>query len=837
MFAASVLTLAAVFPIKGIAVVEESDSVYLFSYSKHNGKSGLRFARSKDKQIWESLSVDGEGGEGYDFVSSDFGPWGSHKKMFAPRLFRTKNGEWVACWYVSDKFETMATARSSNLINWEPQKYATKEDSSALGLSGLESGVPAEIRLNGKSLKGEIIKVPAKVIFNLELYLSDRRIKRADEAELMADDKDRFKGLSAVTATVCVDASTKPKSISDNLIGIFFEDISYAADGGIYAEMVQNRDFEYRPDECNKKGWGSTYSWRLVDKGGNNVKMNICDEQPLHVNNSRYLRIAGNNPTLYLENVGYDGMSVKGGAQYKFTLFARNSGETKKEKIKIRLIASDGTILGTGSINISGNGWKKYQTKIDVNKSDKNSILQIEIPSRSAIDLDMISLFPTDTYGNRENGLRKEMVEVLKELQPKFVRFPGGCVAHGDGIDNIYDWKGSIGSLESRKPLRNIWNYHQTRGLGYHEYFLLCEDLGATPLPVLASGVPCQNSGRAHSHSHNEITSLGQQCGIPMADMDAYVQDVLDLIEYANGDVNTEWGAKRAAAGHPEPFNLRYLGIGNEDMITEVFEERFKYIHDKLKTEHPEITIVGTVGPFFEGSDYDEGWKFAKREKVSMVDEHYYVSPGWYLNHRDFYDKYDRQGPKVYLGEYASHLHSRKNTLETALTVALYLTDVERNGDVVEMTSYAPLFAKDRHVNWRPDLIFFNNDEIRLTPDYYVQKLYGNNSGSEYYAATVKLSDSSADVAKRVGHSLVRDAETGDFIIKIANLLPVEMDFTEDLSHVGIASAECKATVLVGNPDDECTKPQEKSVSISGGKLVLKVEPYSFNVVRIKAPF
>lgn len=816
-----------------VETINNSDSVYLFSYSRPDGKSGLRMAWSEDGEKWESI-CDPHGGSNpaYDFVSSDFGPWGSHKTMFDPRLYRTADG-WMASWYVSDKRETVASAYSHDLMNWEPQRYATREDSCKLGYCGLDCSTPTKITLNGKVLKGEIMKVTADVVKTLSSFVEERgRIKRL-EGELMKDDAQRFAGLKSLTADITIDKSKSPLKISDKLIGIFFEDINYAADGGLYAEMVQNRDFEYDYNENHRKGWGPAYAWSMTDCSGNAVAMKFSEENPIHANNPHYLAVTSFSRSLRLFNDGFDGMTVKKGDSYDFSMFVRLPGNQGRKIIKVNVISKNGAIVGSARVKAKGNGWQKVEGRLKVKSDEAGARLQIEIPAFTECDLDMISLFPVDTYKKRKNGLRKDLAQALEDLKPKFVRFPGGCVAHGDGLDNIYDWKGSIGPIESRKPLRNLWNYHQTRGLGYHEYFLFCEDLGAEPLPVLAAGVPCQNSGRPHAHSHNEITTLGQQCGIPMDKMDEYVQDILDLIEYANGSPDTEWGGRRASAGHPEPFNLKYLGIGNEDMITEVFEERFKYIHDIIREKHPEITVIGTVGPFFEGSDYTEGWKFAKEENVAIVDEHYYVSPGWYLNNRDYYDSYDRTGSKVYLGEYASHLQDRKNTLEAALSIALYLTDVERNADVVEMTSYAPLLAKDKHYNWRPDLVFFNNDSIRLTPDYYVQRMYGNNSGNRYVASVTSMSDNSDDVKKRFGTSHVIDEETGDMIVKIANLLPVRVFVSDNLQTYVSGDSEAEVTTLSGNPDDECTKPVNTSVSIKGGKLDFEAEPYSFSVVRI----
>lgn len=833
--AVGITMLTAAIAVSGAETItgEKADSLLLFSYSKPDGRSGLRLAWSDNGNTWHSIcDPKGNSKSGYNFVSSDFGPWGSHKTMFDPVLHKTSDG-WLATWYVSSKRETLAAAYSPDLIKWQPQRYASKEDSCGLGFCGLDKGVTSEVMVNGKNYNGYVIKVPSSTVSSLMEYVASRGEKSRREAQLMKDDGARFAGLKPLKASISPVKGIAPLAISDKLIGIFFEDISYAADGGLYGELVQNRDFEYDFSENHKKGWGPGYAWSLKDLAGNSNNMIFSDLDPLHQNNRNYLKISGNHRDLQLENSGFDGISIQKGESYYFSMFVRNNAKVSGLKFDVSLVSPDGKTACKGRINIKGKGWQKSEIKIKSSVSARNCRLVINIPAKTDCDIDMISLFPVNTFKGRRNGLRKDLAESLAALHPKFVRFPGGCVAHGDGIDNIYDWKGSIGPLESRKPLRNIWNYHQTRGLGYHEYFLMCEDLGAAPLPVLAAGVPCQNSGRKHAGSHNEITELGQQCGIPMEDMDDYVQDILDLIEYANGGVETEWGAKRAEAGHPAPFGLKYLGIGNEDMITEVFEERFKYIHDVLKEKHPEITVIGTVGPFFEGSDYDEGWRFAKKENVPMVDEHYYVAPGWYINNRRFYDGYDRKGPKVYLGEYASHLSDRSNTMETALSVALYLTDVERNGDVVEMTSYAPLFAKDNHVNWRPDMIYFNNDTIRFTPDYYVQQMYGQNSGTEYIPSEIKLSDTSEEVSKRIGHSLVRDPETCDLIVKIANLLPVAVSIDENLSDLGIVNGNAEIEVLSGHPDDKCTKPVKDSVSISGGSLKFEAAPYSFNVIRI----
>ena len=438
----------------------------------------------------------------------------------------------------------------------------------------------------------------------------------------------------------------------------------------------------------------------------------------------------------------------------------------------------------------------------------------------------MISLFPEKTFMNRPNGLRADLAQAIADIHPRFIRFPGGCVAHGDGLDNMYRWKNTIGPLEARKPQRNLWGYHQTAGLGYFEYFRFCEDIGAEPVPVVAAGVPCQNSACTHRGG-------GQQGGIPMCEMDDYVQEILDLIEYANGDVKTEWGKKRAEAGHPKPFNLKYIGIGNEDLITDIFEERFTMLFNAVKEKHPEITVIGTVGPYSEGTDYEEGWELANKLNIPMVDEHYYQKPGWFIHNQDYYDKYDRSKSKVYLGEYAAHLPGRPNNLETALSEALYMTALERNGDVVHMTSYAPLLAKEGHTQWNPDLIYFNNEEVKPTVGYYVQQLYGQHAGDEYLNSRVILPEENDAMQKRIASSVVRDSRSNDLIVKLVNLLPVPTQTSVLLKDIPVVEETATLTTLSGKPDDKQAKPVTTTIRVSND-FDIDLPAYSFTVIRIK---
>ncbi|MDQ3813324.1 MAG: alpha-N-arabinofuranosidase, partial [Armatimonadota bacterium] len=447
----------------------------------------------------------------------------------------------------------------------------------------------------------------------------------------------------------------------------------------------------------------------------------------LHANNPQYavLTVEQGGSGVGLMNAGFDGIVLQAGEQYNFSCFARRAAG-QPVPLVVRLESKTGTVYGQATFANLTKDWVKYSATIQANGSDPDARLVLLTTGVGAVALDMVSLFPQKTFRNRPNGLRADLAQAIADLKPRFMRFPGGCLAHGDGINNIYHWKNTIGPVERRKAQRNIWNYHQTAGLGYFEYFQFCEDIGAKPLPVVAAGVSCQNSFRQWG--------VGQQC-IPLSNMDEYIQDVLDLIEWANGPATSIWGAKRAAAGHPQPFNLEYLGVGNEDHITPEFQVRFAMIYRAVKAKYPKLTVIGTVGPAPAGFDYDEGWKLANQLNLEMVDEHYYSPPEWFLSNLHRYDSYSRAKSKVYLGEYAS----RGNTLFNALAEAAYMASLERNGDIVHLASYAPLLARVGHTQWNPDLIYFDNSSVFPTVNYHVQQLYGNNAGDTYLPNTVSL--------------------------------------------------------------------------------------------------
>lgn len=805
-------------------ITNEPDSAYILAYAttKNYGQSGLHFAWSTDKESWHAI------GPEYSYVKCDYGRWGSEKRMFNPFLFQTSDGVWHCVWNLNDKNAAIAYVTSDNLTYWKRQSYyPDTKDFKIFSTDRLtsEKNKRQEVLVSGKPETGTVNKVPWTTINGLIKTQQLSAYTQQLWSEKTIDDPERFADLQTVNVSLTPDIS-KSKKISDLLVGVFFEDINYAADGGIYAELIQNRDFEYTPEdkEGRDQSWNSKKAWKITGNG----TFTIDSASPIHPNNSHYAVLAIEEPGAALINEGFDGIVLKAGEKYDFSLFARNlSG--KNSNMTVRLTDADGNVYAETSLKTNSSEWKKYNTVLTAKKSISNAQLEIIPQSGGNIALDMISLFPQNTFKGHKNGLRTDLAQSIADIHPRFVRFPGGCVAHGDGLENMYRWQNTVGPLESRKPQRNLWGYHQTAGLGYFEYFQFCEDIGAEPVPVVPAGVPCQNSAHHHGHSLG-----GQQGGIPMSEMNSYIQEILDLIEWANGDAKTKWGKIRAEAGHPKPFNLKYLGIGNEDLISDVFDERFTMIFKAVKEKHPEITVIGTVGPFFEGTDYVEGWKIATKLKVPMVDEHYYQTPGWFIYNQDFYDKYDRSKSKVYLGEYAAHLPGRPNNLETALAEAICMTALERNGDVVHMTSYAPLLAKEGYTQWNPDLIYFNNTEVKPTVGYHVQKLFGQNSGDEYIPGTIMCSDNNEKVKSRIATSIVRDTKTNDLILKAVNLLPVNVNFTCDLSSFRLSGTNAKKTILEGKPDSKDAKPQQVPCSIKDLEN-MNLPPYSFIVVRMKA--
>ncbi|MBI1387181.1 MAG: alpha-N-arabinofuranosidase [bacterium] len=563
-----------------------------------------------------------------------------------------------------------------------------------------------------------------------------------------------------------IQTSEPGKSISPDLFGVFFEDLNYAADGGLYAELIQNRSFEYSPTE--QPDWHPLKFWELQKYGGGDGTVTVAEMRPICENNPQYVLLTVLSPGdgVGIANSGYDGIPLKAGESYEASFWAYQAfmgrmwgrgDNSKPMPVTVRLESKNGEIVAEASMQVQGREWRRVSTTLRPARTVDDARLVLLAHETGGIALDMISLFPEKTFHNHPNGLRADLAQTIADLKPKFMRFPGGCLVHGPGVHRYYDWKESVGPVETRKAQRNSWGYHQTRGLGYFEFFQFCEDIGAKPLPVVTAGVCCQHAGSSPGR--------GQE-GLTLEEMPGYIQDVLDLIEWANGTADSTWGKVRAEAGHPEPFGLEYIGVGNEDAITPIFEQRFKMINKALKEKHPEITVIGTVGPFADGEDYDNGWALANELNLKMVDEHYYVSPQWFWKNLNRYDSYSREGAKVYVGEYAAHDRDRrKNSLRSAIAEAAGMTGFERNGDVVHLSSYAPLLARRNHTQWHPDLIYFNAAEVFPTANYYVQQLFSQNSGDAYLETEIQPSSDSPKLAA----STVRDSITSDVIVKIVN--------------------------------------------------------------------
>ena len=624
------------------------------------------------------------------------------------------------------------------------------------------------------------------------------------------------------------------KKISNELIGIFFEDISSSADGGICAELVQNGSFEYNVSE--RDGWGPGTAWKAIRPGHSLGYLEARQIDPLNENNPNYMRLHVERVGHYsdfngwtgagLQNDGFDGIKIVAGGKYDFSVFFRNPDDVDKE-VRVAVVQqgrgwrSQTTALLDTTFKVSGKDWKKYECTLTAKQNCDSASLQILSLTVGDIDVDMVSLYPQDTY--KGHGMRKDLAQALADLNPKFMRFPGGCVVHGggDGFWDTYRWKNTVGPKEQRKGLKNTWGYHQSMSVGYYEYFQFCEDLGMQPVPILPCGVSCQGTNGGWN-----MWPTQAQDACPMEDMDEWTQDALDLIEWANGDASTKWGKVRADAGHPAPFNLKYLGLGNEEKISPEFEERFKYMYNKIKEKYPEIVIVGTAGPGShpDNPDYKNGWRIAEEIGLPIIDEHYYEQRDYFLTNRQ-YDSYPRnRKTKVYLGEYAA----KDKKLIDALAEGLYLLHVERNADVVVMTSYAPLFARKGATNWNPDLIYFDNHRPYLTCSYYVQQIFGQSSGDYYYGDCVKFNSNS----NLLGQSVIYDSKTKKLFVKVCNAGGAAAQATIDLSRFKVNSGAVKTT-LSGNPNDENTydrqpvMPMKEDVSIKA-KFTEKIEPYSF---------
>lgn len=489
------------------------------------------------------------------------------------------------------------------------------------------------------------------------------------------------------------------------LYGLFFEDINHAADGGLYAEMVQNRSFEYC--EIDRKEYHALTAW---EKSGE-LNWEVRSENPRYTENPHYLHVES-QPNGAVCNIGYNtGFFVEKGKGYDFSLFA---GDVEGSiRIRVAIESEESCICAEGVLEIKGREWKKYELQIKASRTTSCGRLVLTFETEGICDLDMVSFFPQDTFLGKKGGLRKDIAQALQEMHPKFMRFPGGCLVHDGSLNDhdrnsMYRWKRTIGKVEERPSWRNNWGYNQSLGLGYFEYFCFCEEIGAEPVPILPGGF----------NPHKGV-------GAPLEAIGEWVEDALDLIEFANGSSDSVWGRIRKELGHEAPFGLKYIGIGNEE-VGDGFFERYPYFHQAIRDIYPDIRIINTAGPFAVGESYETGWRCAKKYGSDLVDEHYYSSPEWFLANMHHYEDYDENGPKVFLGEYASW----GNTYYNALVEAAYMTHLERS-KAVAMACYAPMLCNVDYVNWKPDMLWFNNHMVLKTPNYYVQKLFMENQGTD----------------------------------------------------------------------------------------------------------
>ena len=609
--------------------------------------------------------------------------------------------------------------------------------------------------------------------------------------------------------------------IQPTMYGIFFEDINFGADGGLYAEMVENRSFEF-PQRL--MGWNTF---------GN---VTVSDVKPAFDRNPHYVTLEASGARekqTGLENRGFFGMGLKKDMKYDFTVYARlHLLNGKQTKIRVELVNSNNNVIAKQSITITNNKWQKYTTTLTSPQTDAKGLMRVYLESGESVDLDHISLFPQDNW----NGLRADLVQDLSDLHPGVFRFPGGCIVEGTDLETRYEWKNSVGAPENRPLNENRWNYtfphrlypnyYQTYGLGFYEYFLLSEKIGADPLPILSVGLSCQ-----YQNSDND-----KNAHVAVDQLQSYIDDALDLIEFANGPVTSKWGKLRADMGHPAPFNLKQIGIGNEQWGP-LYPERLQKFMEQIHAKYPKIKICGSSGPSADGKDFDYGWEQMRKLGVDMVDEHYYKSPDWFRSNAGRYDNYDRKGPKVFAGEYAAHAKHDPNSWEAALSEAAFMTGLERNADVVYQATYAPLFAHVEGWQWRPDLIWFDNLTSVRSANYYVQQLYGLNKGTN----VLKLTENGKTVKGENGlyATACFDKHTKSYIVKIANTSNEEKEITVTFNGLKKLKAG-KVTVLHADDIQAENKIDNKNVvvpvvsdaQVQGNVLNVKMKPNSFVVYR-----
>ncbi|MBR6842235.1 MAG: carbohydrate binding domain-containing protein [Prevotella sp.] len=660
--------------------------------------------------------------------------------------------------------------------------------------------------------------------------------------------------LTASAQTPVFEVNTKKLGapIQPTMYGIFFEDINYAADGGLYAEMVKNRSFEFPQHLMGWRAYG---------------KVDIKNDGPFE-RNPHYVRLgySGHSDKFTgLENEGFFGIAVKEGATYRFSVWARcpEGGKSTLEVsfVKNNTMEEDQRFVRT-KINIEGKEWKKYTAEIKSPRTEPKGALRIFLRKNgkdpiTTTDVEHISLFPTDTWKGRENGMRKDLAQALFDMHPGVFRFPGGCIVEGTQLPDRYQWKNTVGPVENRPLNENRWHYtfdyrfypdyFQSYGLGFFEFFQLCEDFGSEPLPVISCGLTCQ-------FQNPDPTKPGVHAGLD--ELEPYIQDALDLVEFANGPVDSKWGKVRADMGHPEPFNLKYLGVGNEQWDYDdahggygpVFTARLKKFSDALRAKYPDLKLIGTTGPNSEGWDFDLLQPRMKELKVDLYDEHYYRNEQWFLSHGLRYDTYDRKGPKIFAGEYACHGSNKHkwNHFYTSLLEAAHMTGIERNADIVHMATYAPLFAHVEGWQWRPDAIWFDNLRMFKSVSYYVQQLYATNKGTN----VLSLTWNGKPVAGQEGQnglfaSSVFDNNTNEVIIKVVNTSETEQPISIQLKGMKGTFTAQTITLSHNEMDDENTLdnpekiiPRPGTCQVDAGKgaslLLDNLPARTFRIYKIK---
>ena len=639
-------------------------------------------------------------------------------------------------------------------------------------------------------------------------------------------------GMNAQTNELVIQTKKLGAEIQPTMYGLFFEDINYGADGGLYAELVKNRSFEFPQ---NLMGWKTFGHVTLKDDG------------PFE-RNPHYVRLAypgHDHKRTGLENEGFFGIGVKAGEEYRFSVWARLPEGASSEKIRIEMVKpntnAERHAFASEELTIDSKEWKKYQVILKPTQTEDKSTLRIFLASKGTIDLEHVSLFPVDTWKGHENGLRKDLAQALYDIKPGVFRFPGGCIVEGTDLNTRYDWKKTVGPVENRPLNENRWHYtfqhrffpdyYQSYGMGFYEFFLLSEEIGSEPLPVLSCGLACQFQN-SDPHAH-----------VAVCDLDSYIQDALDLIEFANGAVTTKWGKVRADMGHPAPFNLKFIGIGNEQWGSE-YPERLEPFMKAIRKAHPEIKIIGSSGPDSEGKQFEYLWPEMKRLKADLVDEHFYRPESWFLSQGARYDNYDRKGPKVFAGEYACHGKGKKwNHFNASLLEAAFMTGLERNADIVHMATYAPLFAHVEGWQWRPDMIWFDNLKSVRSVSYYVQQLYAHNKGTNVVPLTMNNKPvTGAEGQKGLFASAVLDKDSQSYIVKVVNTSdqaqPLSLTFAgmkkkEVLSKgvcIKLQSTDPDKDNTLDNP--QAIVPVQTEVSAMGNAFDTQIEPKTFAIYK-----